>query len=107
MKTSEAYVIPGIKNMDELIAEAFMVTVSEIKSKDRKGPGKDARFFAMWYLKMNTDLSYEKIGERYNGRDHCTVLHACKKVDFWLDNNKIYKAKASKALEKLKNVKVE
>lgn len=100
------YVIPGIKSMDELIADAFGVSLSEIQTRNRKGPGKDARFFAMWYLNKETDLSLTEIGSRYKGRDHCTVMHACKKVDGWLETDKVFKEKANRALKVLKNIKV-
>lgn len=101
METSTAYVIPGIKTMDDLVAEAFGVAASEIKSPDRKGPGKDARFFAMWYLKKTTTLSSTQIGKKYCGRDHATVLHACKKVEIWKETDKIFRAKFNDALEML------
>lgn len=100
------YAIPGIKGFHELVAEAFQVTVSEIIAKDRKGPGKEARFFCMWYLKKNTDLSLAKIGKRYKGRDHATVLYACERAEIWKDNDKKFKAKFDKAIELLKNINV-
>lgn len=100
------YVIPGMKSMDELIADAFGVRLSEIHTIDRKSPGKDARFFAMWYLKKNTNLSLAEIGSRYKGRDHCTVMHACKKVDSWLKTDKVFISKANKAFQKLKLIAV-
>jgi len=104
MKTSSVYVIPGIKTLDDVVAEAFGVTVMEIKSSDRKGPGKDARFFAMWYLKKYTTLSLNKIGKKYADRDHATVLHACKKVEIWKESDKIFKAKFQSAINVLEKM---
>lgn len=106
MKNSMAYTVPGVKTMDDLIAEAFDVTVSEIKTSNRKGPGKDARFFAMWYLKTHTSLSLSQIGKMYSDRDHTTVLHAFKRVELWKVNDKAFKEKFEKALSILENSKV-
>lgn len=100
-----AYIIPGLKTMDDLIADAFSVSISEIHTTDRKGHGKDARFFAMWYLKKNTPMSFSEIGNRYK-RDHSTVFFACKKVDIWMENDKIFSAKANRALTGLKNLNI-
>ncbi|HCY40457.1 MAG TPA: hypothetical protein DHV48_03755 [Prolixibacteraceae bacterium] len=106
MKTSEAYSIPGIKTIEDMVAEAFEVTVSEIMAPDKKGPGKEARFFLMWYMKKNTTLSLKLIGKKFSDRDHSTVVYACKQVEIWKETDKIYRAKCEKALEILEKIKV-
>jgi chromosomal replication initiator protein len=39
------------------------------------------RQVSMYLARQLTDLSFEKIGQYFGGRDHKTVQHACKKVD--------------------------
>ena len=39
------------------------------------------RQFAMYLMREETDVSLLRIGAELGGRDHSTVLHACKKID--------------------------
>jgi chromosomal replication initiator protein len=41
----------------------------------------------MYLARMLTPLSLEQIGAYFGGRDHSTVLHACRKVEEALDND--------------------
>jgi chromosomal replication initiator protein len=58
-------------------AEYFDVTTDEICSPNRSRPLVTARQMAMY---LCTDLSLPKIGERFGGRDHSTVIYANNKV---------------------------
>ena len=104
-----AYVIPGIVRtdnlIDDIIASAFGVSVDQMKSKRRYRPGTEARQFAMWYREKNTKESLSVIGNRYNGRDHATVLHAKKTVNNLIETNKVFKGKADQALKILDQYK--
>jgi chromosomal replication initiator protein len=61
-------------------AEYFDVTADEIRSTHRSRPLVKARQMAMYLCRELTDLSLPKIGERFGGRDHSTVLYATNKV---------------------------
>ncbi len=61
-------------------AEYFDVTPDEIRSSNRSRPLVNARQMAMYLCRELTDLSLPKIGERFGGRDHSTVLHATNKI---------------------------
>ena len=61
-------------------AEYFALTPEEIRSSSRTRPLVDARQMAMYLCRELTDLSLPKIGERFGGRDHSTVLHAAGKI---------------------------
>lgn len=70
-------------NADVVIAvasEYFDVTPDEIRSANRSRPLVNARQMAMYLCRELTDLSLPKIGERFGGRDHSTVLHATSKI---------------------------
>lgn len=99
MKTSEAYVIPGLKSIDDLVCQAFGITIEQLKAKGRKREGADARKFVMWYWKNNSNLSLANIGEMYSGRDHATVLAAAKKCEELKESDKIFRQKCESALE--------
>ena len=101
-----AFVIPGIKSIDEVIADAFETTVKLMHAKHRRRIGVEARQFAMWYRrKIDSKLSFAAIGNMYRGRDHATALHACKTVNNLMETNKIYRARAEKAIEILDKLK--
>ena len=61
-------------------AEYFDVTAEEICSASRSRPLVNARQTAMYLCRELTDLSLPKIGERFGGRDHSTVIFAVNKV---------------------------
>jgi chromosomal replication initiator protein len=61
-------------------ADYFDVTPDEICSTNRSRPLVNARQMAMYLCRELTDLSLPKIGERFGGRDHSTVVHANNKV---------------------------
>ena len=61
-------------------AEYFDVTPDEICSPSRSRPLVNARQMAMYLCRELTDLSLPKIGERFGGRDHSTVVFAVNKV---------------------------
>jgi chromosomal replication initiator protein len=61
-------------------AEYFDVTTDEICSPNRSRPLVTARQIAMYLCRELTDLSLPKIGERFGGRDHSTVIYANNKV---------------------------
>ncbi len=71
-------------------AEYFDVTAEEICSSSRSRPLVTARQMAMYLCRELTDLSLPKIGERFGGRDHTTVLHANKKVRAQLQEEERY-----------------
>ncbi|HYO61828.1 MAG TPA: chromosomal replication initiator protein DnaA [Actinomycetota bacterium] len=61
-------------------ADYYDVTAEEICSSSRSRPLVTARQMAMYLCRELTDLSLPKIGERFGGRDHSTVLYAMHKV---------------------------
>jgi chromosomal replication initiator protein len=62
------------------VADYFDVTPDEIRSANRSRPLVTARQTAMYLCRELTDLSLPKIGDRFGGRDHSTVIHATNKI---------------------------
>jgi Bacterial dnaA protein helix-turn-helix len=62
-------------------ARLFRVTKDDILSRRREARQAMARQSAMWLTKHTTKLSLPEIGRRFEGRDHTTVIHACRRVD--------------------------
>ena len=63
------------------MARHFGLTVGELKGKSRQQAIAEARGLAMYLARRLTGASYAEIGRQFGGRDHTTVLHACRKVD--------------------------
>jgi chromosomal replication initiator protein len=76
--SSQARVTPDL--VISVAGEYFDVTSDEIRSASRTRPLVDARQMAMYLCRELTDLSLPKIGERFGGRDHSTVVHATHKI---------------------------
>ncbi|MEM9201568.1 MAG: chromosomal replication initiator protein DnaA [Actinomycetota bacterium] len=64
-----------------LTAEMFGFEIEQIVGGSRRRPLVDARQVAMYVTRNMTDLSFPDIGKEFGGRDHTTVMHACRKVE--------------------------
>ena len=71
----------SIENIQKTVAEYFSIRVSDLKSKRRNRQIARPRQMAMALAKELTSMSLPDIGDAFGGRDHTTVIHACKKVD--------------------------
>jgi len=71
----------SIENIQKTIADFYNIRVSDLKSKRRNRQIARPRQVAMALAKELTTLSLPDIGDAFGGRDHTTVIHACKKVD--------------------------
>jgi chromosomal replication initiator protein len=71
----------SIENIQQTVAEYFKIRVSELLSRKRSREIARPRQLAMSFSKEYTNLSLPQIGDRFGGRDHTTVLHACRKIE--------------------------
>jgi len=69
-----------IDNIQKMVAEYFKIRVSDLLSARRSRSITRPRQIAMSLAKELTNHSLPEIGDAFGGRDHTTVLHACKKV---------------------------
>jgi chromosomal replication initiator protein len=75
----------------DIVAESFGIEPDVLVGKSRKRPIVDARQVAMHFCKQLTHLSLEAIGNRFGGRDHSTVIHACRAVQARIDTDPAFK----------------
>ena len=70
----------SIDNIQKTVADYYKIKVAEMYSKKRVRSLARPRQVAMALAKELTPMSLPEIGEAFGGRDHTTVLHACRKV---------------------------
>jgi chromosomal replication initiator protein len=77
----------SIDNIQRTVAEYYKIKISDLLSKRRTRSVTRPRQMAMALAKELTNHSLPEIGDAFGGRDHTTVLHACKKVVELRDND--------------------
>jgi len=70
----------SIDNIQRTVAEYYKIKVSDLLSKRRNRSVARPRQVAMALSKELTNHSLPEIGDAFGGRDHTTVLHACRKI---------------------------
>ncbi len=70
----------SIDNIQRTIAEYYKIKVADLMSKRRNRSVARPRQMAMALAKELTSHSLPEIGDAFGGRDHTTVLHACRKI---------------------------
>ncbi|MCG8535551.1 MAG: chromosomal replication initiator protein DnaA, partial [Pseudomonadales bacterium] len=70
----------SIDNIQKTVAEYFKIKMGDILSKRRSRSVARPRQIAMALAKELTNHSLPEIGDAFGGRDHTTVLHACRKI---------------------------
>jgi chromosomal replication initiator protein len=70
----------SVENIQKTVADYYKIRVSDMHSKKRSRAVARPRQVAMALAKELTQLSLPEIGGNFGGRDHTTVLHACRQI---------------------------
>ena len=70
-----------VDNIQKTVADYYKIKVSDILSKRRSRSVARPRQMAMALAKELTNHSLPELGNQFGGRDHTTVLHACRKIE--------------------------
>lgn len=70
----------SVDNIQRVVAEYYKIKVADLLSKRRSRSVARPRQVAMSLAKELTNHSLPEIGDAFGGRDHTTVLHACRKI---------------------------
>ncbi len=81
----------SIDQIQKIVCDYFNMGVDVMQSKTRKREIVQVRQIAMFFSKQHTKLSLASIGAQIGGKDHATVLHACKAVNDLVDTDKKFK----------------
>ena len=69
-----------IDNIQKMVAEYYKIRIADLLSKKRSRSIARPRQMAMALCKELTNHSLPEIGDAFGGRDHTTVIHACRKI---------------------------
>lgn len=95
----------NIDNIIDVVCNHYELEPSAIHTKSRKREVVQVRQVAMYLAKKHTDFSSSKIGQLIGGKDHATVLHACKIVKDQCEVDKAFRAELESIETSLKKGK--
>lgn len=94
---------PTIPAIAGAVARRFKLKTADLKGPTRRQQVVRARALAMFLGRQLTDRSLQQIGDYFGGRDHTTVLHACRKTESLLGNSPDLSRAADEVTEALRS----
>ena len=91
----------SIDYIQKVVCDYFNLPLELMKSKTRKREVVQARQIAMYFSKQLTKSSLATIGAHCGGKDHATVLHACRTVNNLIDTDKRFRVYISDIEKKI------
>ncbi len=92
----------SIEYIQKVVSNYFNIPMETMHSKTRKREIVQARQIAMFFSKSMTKSSLTTIGYQIGGKDHATVLHACKTINNLIDTDKKFRTQIEEIEKKLK-----
>mgnify|MGYP006284848623 FL=1 len=92
----------SIDYIQKIVCSYFNIGVDQLQSRTRKREIVQARQVAMFFSKSLTKSSLATIGSQIGGKDHATVLHACKTVNNLIETDKRFRLQIDEIEKKLK-----
>ena len=91
----------GIPNIQKVVADYYGLQVKDLLSKRRTRSLARPRQVAMALAKELTEHSLPEIGDAFAGRDHTTVLHACRQIKGFIETDGKMREDWDKLIRKL------
>lgn len=102
-RTSSSAKIITPEMIIKAVSSVFRIKEEDITSKRKTKEIVLPRQIAIYLCKNLTELSYNKIGEYFGGKDHSTIIHAIKKVEAFMEEDSEIKEKIEKITSDMKN----
>lgn len=77
----------SVEGIQSRVAEYYNLKISDLKSKRRHKNLAVPRQIAMYLCKAHLECSFPELGQKFGGKDHTTVMHACQKIRKYIDAN--------------------
>ena len=91
-----------IDYIQKIVCDYYRIPIDIMQSKTRKREIVQARQVSMFFSKNMTKSSLASIGAQIGGKDHATVLHACKTVNNLIDTDKHFRHQIAEIEKKIK-----
>jgi chromosomal replication initiator protein len=91
-----------IDYIQKIVCDYYRIPIDLMQSKTRKREIVQARQVSMFFSKSMTKSSLASIGAQIGGKDHATVLHACKTVNNLIDTDKHFRHQIAEIEKKIK-----
>ncbi|MBI4687459.1 MAG: chromosomal replication initiator protein DnaA [Nitrospirae bacterium] len=85
------------------VCEYYGLKLNDIKAKKRSRDIAFPRQVAMYLCRLLTDVSLSEIGKCFGGKDHSTVIHACKQIEDRKGSDEDFSKKLDYLIKKIKN----
>jgi len=92
----------SIDYIQKVVCNYYNIGLEQLQSRTRKREIVQARQVAMYFSKTLTKSSLATIGSQIGGKDHATVLHACKTVNNLIETDKRFRLQVDEIEKKLK-----
>jgi len=99
----EAKQVVTVESIQRKVAETFDIRMTDMTSKRRPANIALPRMVAMYLTRKMTSKSLQEIGDAFGGRDHGTVLHACKTVEEKIETNEAFRQQIVLVTNRLEN----
>ncbi len=93
----------SVESIQKTVCEYFGIKMQDIKARKRTRDIAFPRQVAMFLSKTLTDSSLSDIGKNFGGKDHSTVIHACKQVETRSKNDEDFKRRLDYLMKKIKS----
>lgn len=92
-----------VEFIQKIVAEHYDLPVEKLKEKTRKRFVVRARQLSMYLAKQLSNKSLKHIGNAFGGRDHSTVIHACRSIEGLIESDTRFKNEVSDIAKRLKS----
>lgn len=75
----------SIEAIQSAVSKYFKIKAADFKSNSKQRSVARPRQIAMYLIRKYTNLGYKEIGHYFGGRDHTTILHACREIEKKMD----------------------
>jgi chromosomal replication initiator protein len=76
-----------VESVQQAVCNFFSISLADLCGPSRVKKLSRPRHIAQYLARQLTGLSYPEIGDRFGGRDHTSILHACRKIERELDTD--------------------
>lgn len=93
----------SIEKIQKIVSEFYNIKIADIKSRRRTKDVVLPRQVAMYLSKQVTNASLSDIGKHSGGKDHATVIYACKQMEERKNKDETFNRMIENLLHKIKN----